>query len=290
MPAELAGYREWSGKTRSPWRASWSIVRTGVLMILRRWVFWLLIGLGLLNFLLNFALIYLKATLTIQNEAVGQFLDAYKVTGTGEAYADFMEGQATITALLLAFAGANLVGSDYRQGGMIYYLSRRIERRHYIVGKLMSVGAVVTMIATLPTIALFIEYGVLSSSLDYFFENGRILVGILGYGLVLAVVQSLLLFAIASWVHRAVPLVMCWLGVFVLLRLLADTARAISDDRRWLLLGIWENMDRVGSWCFGAGNPDKTPSVGLCLTVLVGLCIICLIVIVRRVRAIEVVT
>ena len=259
-------------------------------MILRRWVFWLLIGLGLLNFLLNFALIYLKATLTVQNEAVGQFLDAYKVTGTGEAYADFMYGQATITALLLAFAGATLVGSDYRQGGMVFYLSRRIERRHYIVGKLLCIGAVVTMIATLPTIVLFIEYGVLSSSLDYFFDNGQILFGILGYGFVLALVQSLLLFAIASWVHRAVPLVMCWLGVFVLLRLLADTARAISDNRRWLLLGIWEDMDRVGEWCFGAGDSGEIPGVGQCAAVLAGLCAVCLVVIVRRVRAIEVVT
>ena len=28
---------------------------------------------------------------------------------------------------LLAFAGASLIGSDYRQGGMVFYLSRRIE-------------------------------------------------------------------------------------------------------------------------------------------------------------------
>ncbi len=289
MPIELAGYRGWSGKSRSSWRACLSIVRTGLAMILRRWVFWLLIGLGLLNFLFNFAFIYLKATLTVQNEAMAQFLDAYQVTGTGDAYADFMLAQASITALLLAFAGSSLIGADYRQGGMIFYLSRRIERRHYIVGKLLTVSAVVSLITTLPALLLYFQYGMLTSSLDYFKENPRILGGILGYGAVLAVVQSLLLFAIASWVHRAVPLVMSWLGIFVLLDALGEAAEEINDNRKWDLLGFWDDMHRVGEWCFGIRDAEREPTLNQCLLVLGSLCVICLIVIVRRVRAIEVV-
>jgi ABC-2 type transport system permease protein len=286
---ELPGYRGWSGKQRSSWRACWSIVRTGLQMMLRRWLFWLLIGLGLLNFIFNFAFIYLKATLRVQNETMTQFLDAYQVTGTGEAYADFMLAQASITALLLAFAGSSLIGADYRQGGMVYYLSRRIERRHYIAGKLLTVAGVVTIITTIPALILYVQYGVLTNSLDYFRENPRIAGGILGYGAVLAIVQSLLLFAIASWVHRAVPLVMCWLGIFVLLDLLGDVARDINDNRTWLLLGFWNDMHRVGEWCFGARDADRTPTLGQCLAVLGGLCAVCLVVIVRRVRAVEIV-
>ncbi|MBL8848340.1 MAG: ABC transporter permease [Planctomycetaceae bacterium] len=289
MPIELTGYRGWEGKQRSSWRAVWAIVRTGVLMILRRWVFWLLIGLGLLNFIFNFAFIYLKATLTVQDEGFARFLDQYQVTGTGEAYTEFMRAQATITALLLAFAGASLIGADYRQGGMIYYLSRRIERRHYIVGKLLTVATVVTLITTVPALALYVQYGVLSNSLDYFLDNPRILVGILGYGAVLALVQSLLLFAVAAWVHRAVPLVMCWLGIFVLLEALGAAAREINDNRRWLLLGIWRDMHRIGEWCFGAREPERIPTGPQCAAVLAGVCIVCLIVIIRRVRAVEIV-
>lgn len=289
MPIELTGYRGWDGKRRSSWRAVMSIVRTGVVMILRRWLFWLLIGLGLMNFLFNFAFIYLKATLTVQNKGVAQFLDNYQVTGTGEAYADFMQAQASITALLLAFAGASLIGADYRQGGMIFYLSRRIERRHYIVGKLLTVATIVTLITTLPALLLYVQYGVLSNSLDYFLENPRILAGILGYGAVLAVVQSLLLFAVAAWVHRAVPLVMCWLGIFVLLEALGAAARQINDNRQWLLLGLWQDMHRIGEWCFGARDPKRVPTGPECTAVLAAVCVVCLIVIIRRVRAVEIV-
>src|SRR6188768_3252674 len=101
MAFESAGYREWTGARRSAWWACWPIVRNGLAMILRRKLFWGLIGLGLLNFLFNFAFIYLKATLTVQNRGMAEFLDNYPVTGTGEAYADFMQAQASITALLL---------------------------------------------------------------------------------------------------------------------------------------------------------------------------------------------
>src|SRR5580765_4159348 len=80
MALESADYHEWNGVRRSPWWGAWAIVRTGLSMILRRWVFWVLIGLGLLNFLFNFAFIYLKATIDVQNEMLGNFLDNYQVT------------------------------------------------------------------------------------------------------------------------------------------------------------------------------------------------------------------
>jgi ABC-type transport system involved in multi-copper enzyme maturation permease subunit len=289
MAIETAGYLQWNGVRRSPWWGTWAIVRTGVTIVLRRRVFWILIGLGLLNFLFNFAFIYLKATLTIQNGMVGNFLDNYQVTGTGRAYADFMFAQASITALLLAFSGSVLVGGDYRHGGVIYYLSRRIERAHYVLGKLLTIGAVVTIITTLPALALYFEYGVLTNSFDYFLDHPRILAGILGYGGILAVVQSLLLFAIAAWVPRTVPLVMTWLGIFVLFRALAEALRAINDNRLWLLLSVWEDMQRLGRWCFGTLDEGKVPNAWQCAATLFVLCTVCLALIFYRVRAVEVV-
>src|SRR5581483_3957435 len=167
MHLDQAGYREWGGRRRSPWWSCFTLVRVGLGLIFRRWVFWALIGLGLLHFCFYFAIVYLKATIRVQNPGFEEFLDQFKLTGTGGAYADFMNLQATITALLLAFAGSTLIGSDYRQGGMVFYLSRAIDRRHYIVGKLLAIASVVTIITTLPAIVLFIEYGMLSNSFSY---------------------------------------------------------------------------------------------------------------------------
>jgi hypothetical protein len=288
MPIAVERYRVWDGRVGSPWWACWPMIRVGLRLVFQRLIFWVLIGLGLLNFLFHFAFIYMKAVLSAQNEQIAQFLDAYRVTGTGQAYLDFMMAQASITALLLAFAGSTLIGSDYQHGGLVFYLSRRIDRRHYIVGKLGTVMAIVSMITTLPALVLFCEYGLMSSSLAYLRENSRIALGILGYGAVLAATQSFLLFAVAACLPRTVPLVMTWLGLFVLLKALAEALRSINDNRHWRLLALWDDMLRVGRWCFGFRDANP-PSPGACAAVLVAVCVVCLAVIVRRVRAVEVV-
>jgi ABC-type transport system involved in multi-copper enzyme maturation permease subunit len=215
-------------------------------------------------------------------------MDAYRVTGTGQAYLDFMQFQGGITVLLLAFAGSTLIGSDYQHGGLVFYLSRRIDRRHYVAGKLLAVMAIVALITTLPALVLFAQYGLMSSSFAYFYEEYRIVLGILGYGLVLAVVQGFLLFAVAACLPRTVPLVMTWLGLFVLLKALAEALRQINGNRQWRLIALWDDMLRVGRWCFGFQDYGA-PSPLWCFAVLLATCAVCLIVILRRVRAVEVV-
>ena len=291
MAIELAGYRPWRGELRAPWMACWAIVRTGLWIVLRRPIFWVLLGLGLIIFLFHFAVIYLKAQLTAQGVPVGQFLDRFIVTGTGEAYLNFMFAQGVVTMLLLAFAGSVLMGGDYQQGGLTFYFSRRISKRHYIAGKLLAIGAVVGMITALPALVLYIEYGMFSSSFDYFRENPRILAGILGYGVVLAGVLSLMLAAVASWVPRTVPLVMTWTGIFVLLPALGESLRHISDNRTWRLLNLRYDLYLLGGKFFGAlrldrDEPALAPRAGW---IVAFVCVACLLVVVRRVRAVEVV-
>lgn len=291
MPPTLehAGYRPWTGALRSPWWSVLAIVRVALSLIMRRWLFWVLLALGLLNFLYHFSFIYLKATLVVQNRDFARFLDGFKLTGTGQAYLTFMHVQAGIAALLLAFAGSMLIGSDSQHGGMIFYLSRSMDRRHYIIGKILSIAAIVALITTVPALILYIEYGVLSSSFDYFIQNWRIGVGIVGFGLVLATVQSLLLFAVAVWVPRTVPLAMTWLGIFVLMTALGRALREMAGERRWLLLALWEDMLRMGHWAFGSLPENRNPTGTETVLVLLGVCAVSLGLIIYRVRAVEVV-
>src|SRR5205809_244283 len=120
MAIELVGYREWRGSRRPAWTACWPIARTGIVLVLRRKIFWLLLGLALLSFLFTFSVIYIKAQLVVQHREMGRFFDAVRVTGSGDAYLDFMFFQGTVTMLLMAFAGSQLVGADYRQGGLTF--------------------------------------------------------------------------------------------------------------------------------------------------------------------------
>lgn len=291
MPIEFAGYRRWEGRPRPAALACWPIVRTGVMLVLRRKIFWSLFPVGLFVFLRLFVIIYIKAQLTIENPMFSRFLDRFELTGTGEAYHKFMFAQGIVTMLLLAFAGSLLIGSDYQQGGLMFYLSRSIGRRHYIIGKLLAIASVVLLATTAPALVLYVEYGILSNSLTYFRENPRILIGILGYGAIMAVTMSLMLAAIASWVPRTVPLVMSWSCIFVLMPVLAEVMDNVRDDKRWQLLDIWRDLQLLGRWCFGSirdqRNEDELLVWAACIVLVV--CIGSAVAFLRRVRAVEIV-
>lgn len=292
MSLESARYRDWAGALRPSWLACWPIARTGLLLVLRRKVFWLLFGLALLNFLFVFATIYLKAQVASQNPGLSRFVDRVLsgVTGTGETYRDFMFAQGTVTMLLLALAGSMLVGGDMRQGGLTFYLSRRINRWHYVVGKLLSIGLLVSLTTTIPALILYLQYGFLSESTDYFRENLGILRGILGYGLILSVTLSLLLFAMASWLQKTVPLVMAWTCLFVMVPALAALLRRVFDDRNWQLLMLWRDIRLLGTWCFGGIDSDRELQLLLPAAVVVSVvCLLSIVALIPRVRAVRVV-
>lgn len=284
---DTAAYHGWSQPLRPAWLAAWAIALTGLRLVLRRKLFWLVLGLALLNFLFGFATIYLKFQIAVQNPAVAQFVDNVlsSVTGKGRTYRDFMFAQGTVTMIVLAFAGELLVGNDYRQGGLTFYLSRRLGRRHYVLGKLLSIGLLVQLTTTLPALILYAEYGLLSESLSYFRENGRILLGILGYGAVMGVSLSLLLFALAAWLQRTVPLVMAWSCLFVLLPGLGAILRSACDERRWLLLMFWRDLRLVGTWCFGGLEGGREYELlGGAALVVGAVCVASLLAILPRVR------
>lgn len=292
MSDSIGGYREFSEPRRPHAWACWPIARTGVRLVLRRKISWLLLGLALINFLFLFATIYLKAQISAQNPGIRQFVDRIltSVTGSGETYLDFMFAQGTVTMLLLAFAGATIIGDDHRQGGVTYYLSRRIGRAHYIAGKLLAVGVLVSLVTTLPALVLYIEYGLLTDSIEYFRENFRILLGILGYGALMSVALSLMICCLASWLQKTIPLVMSWACVFIFLPAIGAILRRVYDNDQWMLLMLWRDIRLVGSWCFGAIDSDREEALLVRATLIVAaVCAVSFFALFPRVRAVKVV-
>lgn len=293
MSLNSAEYRGWTRRLLPSPLACWPIARTSLFLVLRRKLFWLLLALAGMNFLFVFATIYLKAQIGAENPGIKRFVDQVlrSVTGTGETYRDFMFAQGTVTMLLLAFAGATVVGDDLRQGGLTFYLSRRINRWHYVVGKLLAIGLLVSLTTTLPALVLYVEYGLLTDSFTYFSQNLGILRGIFGYGLALAVTLSLLLFALTSWLKKTVPLVMAWACLFVLLPAVALLLREVYHERNWQLLMLWRDLRLAGTWCFGGIDTDhELALIHPALAIIVGVWVVSSVVIATQVRAVKVVT
>lgn len=305
----LLRYRPWRGDLRGPTSGSLAMARVALRLMARRKLFWGLYALAALVFFFFFYGQYLVVWIQIQtaNQTVTfagvpvkagdltKFLDALALNGSGKTYANFIWFQGYISMIVLALAGAVLVGNDFHHGSLPFYLSKPIGRWHYVLGKALGAAAFVNLLTTLPALVLFVQAGLLYDWQTYYTDHWREFVGILGYGAVLTVCLSLLLVATAVWVRRTVPLVMVWAGVFVLCRSLAAfLVNGQQFDPRWRLIDLWNDLYLVGAWCLGVEIDSKRageqPDTWLAAAVVAGVCAACLLYLRRRVQAVEVVS
>lgn len=294
MSIDVAHYHGWHGSLRSPWSASLAIVRVALIQVFRRKAYWLVLALGLTHFLLVWAMIYAVNQAGQPPEFRQEVLErlGFAMSRNGEAkngYLAFMERQGVPVMILLAFSGSLLVGSDFRSGAVAFYLSRRIDRRHYIIGKLGAISVIVSLLTTIPALLLYFEYGMFSPSLQYWIDNWRSLAAVLVYGAVLAVVLSIWLASLSAYLQRVAPIAIAWATLFILPKPLRTL---LTRDRYdyWNLIDPWRDIHYAGRLGFGElKNGDERQFALWAAAFLAVSCAIALVALVRRVRAVDVV-
>jgi len=309
MGVNLLHYRAWGGAFAGSGWTVWPIARVAVMMVFRRKLFWALYACALLTFLVFFFGQYLLAWAETQagetaipiglggkakpGEIIEQLRVVMKLNGSAETYRNFFWYQGYMVMVLLAMAGAILVGNDVHYGSLPFYLSKPLSPFHYMIGKCLAVAVFINLMTTLPAIVLFMQYRALYSWGDLGSEL-RLLLGILGYGLVLTVFLSLMLVATATWLRRTVPLIMAWTTMFFFFRLLASAlVDGLKYDPSWRLIDLWNNAYVVGNVCLGIAvaeiRPTPQPSWQQAALVLGAMCILCLSYLSLRIRGVEVV-
>ncbi len=306
MAVDLLYYRPWRGEFASPLHSVWPIARLALVMMFRRKLFWGLYVLALFIFGLHFFGQYLMFFAEAQmsqgsisfgggrvspQELVRLFRGVVKLNGTGETYLNFYWYQGYMVMIVLALAGALLIGNDIRHGSLPFYLSKPLGSYHYLLGKGLAVAVFINLMTTVPALVLYVQYGVLDTY-SYFPSHWGLALGLLGFGALMTVVLTLLILATAVWLRRTVPLIMTWTTLFFFCRRLADSlVDRLNYDPRWKLLDLWNSLMLVGQWCLdtkltGVGQQPETYEAAIVLTVV---SLLCLTYLIRRVRAVEIV-
>ncbi|GIW79419.1 MAG: hypothetical protein KatS3mg105_1226 [Gemmatales bacterium] len=319
----LLHYRPWRGECRPAFYSVWPVARVSLRMMFRRKLFWGLYALALIIFLMFFFGQYLLAWAESQSASatvnvglvrtnpsklIRLLRDALKLNGSADTYRNFFRWQGSMVMIVLALAGALIVGNDFRHRSLPFYLSKPIRRWHYVAGKCLAVAVFVNLMTTLPALVLFVQYGLLDDW-GYFVGDGTAIslgfvrlvlpinslcLGIVGYGVLLTVCLSLFLVATASWLRRTVPLIMAWTTLFFFLRMVA---RALVDglhyDPRWRLLDLWNCLSLLGNRLLGIPaaqiRPQPQPEIWEAAATLAALCVVCLLYLNHRIRGVEVV-
>jgi ABC-type transport system involved in multi-copper enzyme maturation permease subunit len=305
MSAELLHYRPWRGTYRRPLYASWPIARVALKMMFRRKLFWAVYALAMLMFFMFFFGQYLLSWAESQAEESGVRVlgsrvppgqlvhvlrEVLRLNGRdGEMYGLFFQFQGYMVMVVLALAGSMLLGNDFQYGTLPYYLSKPINRVHYLLGKALAVAVFINLMTTIPAMVLWVQFGLLDTW-SFFYQKLDLLGGILGYGALLTVCLSTLLLAAAVWVRRTVPLIMTWCTLLFFCRALANTlVLNLNMDWHWRLIDLWNCTYVVGSWLLHAEPGPKQPDVAWAALVLAVVSIICVTYLTLRVRAVEIV-
>lgn len=296
MDFDQARYHGWEERQlQSPWMACLAIVRVALVQVLRNKAYWVVLALGSLRFLAFWSIIWAVTQLPLPEDMNNMFLKEFGFTASSDVeqnngYIRFMEGQQIIVMILLAFSGSLLVGSDFRLRALPFYLARRIDRRHYIVGKLLAVSSIIMLLTVVPALLLFIEYGMFTASTQYWIDNWQIPVAVLAFGLVLCVVNSILLVALSAYLQRIVPITITWATIFLLLGSLSGYLRRATNDEHWRLMDPWWDMRTVGRMIFGSFRTEAEGELAWQATMLlVVVCSVALAALVHRVRAVDIV-
>ena len=306
----LLRYRPWKGELRPPIFASFAMARASLRILLKRKLFWLVYGLCLLIFFLFFYLQYLAVWLPqwaaektalvggvpVKLSELTRMLDKLGLDGQDpHLFGNFIWFEGYLTMIVLALAGAILVGNDFHHGSLPFYFAKPIGRRHYLLGKILGVGAFVNLFTTLPALVLWIQAGLLHDWKHFYFDHFDLLLGILGYGAILTVALGSVLVATAVMVRRTVPMIMIWTGVFVLLRVISSFHAEVQRlGATWRLIDLWNDLYLVGLFLLGADrSPDKAggdqPPVWQAALVILGVCCAAWLYLRKRVRAVEII-
>ena len=241
-------------ESRSGAMTWWPVARVGLKLVMKRKIFKVFFGLGLMNFLFFSSMIYFLAELRklgLQGGAL-RFAEQFIFTGKGEAFRNFIFAQNVVVMLLLAISGTVLVSNDFRFRSLTFYLSKPLGRGQYFLGKLAATSLLVGMLTLLPCLVLFIEYGLFSDSFDYFLESGGILLAIIGYGLLVSVSMSVLLLGVAALLQRTISIVMVWGMIFIFLPVITSVLRdGDADSGAWGMLDFWTLLSQIGDLFFG---------------------------------------
>jgi ABC-2 type transport system permease protein len=199
----------------------------------------------------------------------------------------FIDVQGVLAFVLTAFTGPGLISPDLANGALPLYFCRPFSRAEYVVGKASVLTILLSQITWIPGLVLFAVQASLAGAgwtWDHLWIAGSL---VLSFWIWIAIL-SLLAMALSAWVRWRIVAGALLLAVLFFGAGFAQAINAVTRTQSgnflnllYLISTVWTSLLRVES--------DRSLSSGEAWVVLLVYCGICLVLLVRKVRAYEVI-
>lgn len=199
----------------------------------------------------------------------------------------FLDVQGVLAFVLTAFAGPGLISSDLANGALPLYFCRPISRAEYIFGKASVLGILLSEITWVPGLVLFAVQSALAGpswAWNHLWIAGSLIVS----SLICIAILSLLAMALSAWVKWRIVAGALLLAVLFFGAGFAGAINAVLRTHSgyfinlaYLMMSVWNSLFRVDI-------ERAIPAAEAWIAILV-YCVICLLLLLKKVRAYEVV-
>jgi ABC-type transport system involved in multi-copper enzyme maturation permease subunit len=191
--------------------------------------------------------------------------------------------------VLPAIACAGILAADRKTGALQVYLARPVSRIDYLAGKVLAVTAFFGLVHTAPALLLWIECAALQTSFEFIAATWYVPLSIVSSSALYALWVSAVILFFSSLLSR--PLVAGISAIFTygILQGLGTTLAEALEDKWWSWIMPSRAIGAVTAPFFFLGLPDWVPAE-LCAAHAFGVPLLAYWFVVRRLRAVEVVT
>jgi ABC-2 type transport system permease protein len=199
----------------------------------------------------------------------------------------FLAVQGVLAFLLTAFVGPGLISPDLANGALPLYFCRPFSRAEYLIGKSSVLAITLSQITWIPGLVLFAVQAGFAG--PHWAWNNLWIAGSLVLGsLIWIAILSLLAMALSAWVKWRIVAGALLLGVMFFGAGFGEAINAVLRTQTGYFLNLAYLMSTVWSDLFGIDSDHWIPVADAWIALLL-YCGICLFLLMRKVRAYEVV-
>jgi ABC-2 type transport system permease protein len=277
MPIHAQGYRRYAGE-RMARHSRWLVIaRAGIVQRLRERRFLALMLMAWLLFLVRAVQVYFGTTFVRASFAPSD-----------ETFHSFLNQQRLFVFFITIYAGAGLIASDRQANALQLYLSKPITRHDYIAGKLATLATFLIAVTWVPAMTLLALQVLFSGSLEFVSSHPRLVPAITITSLLQVALASMTMLALSSLSRSRRFAAMLYAVVAIFAGAVERVLQTATGTASWVLLSPQNTLAVVTDALFGIDSDTGIP-VSVALMAVIALLGICVVVLERRVRAVDVV-
>jgi ABC-type transport system involved in multi-copper enzyme maturation permease subunit len=279
MPIHDQSYRRYGGRREALGRAWTVIAWSGIRLMIRRRMFLALLVFAWIPIIVRAVQIYIAAN----------FPQATMLAPTAETFRQFVEQQGVFVFFVTIYTGAGLIANDRRANALQIYLSKPLMRIEYIAGKLAVLGAFLLLVTWVPGMLLLLLQVVFAGSFAFLRANLYLFPALTLAAIIQVLLSSFTMLALSSLSNSSRYVAILYAGAIFFTAAMFGALTAITGSTAVSWVSLTACVEQVVDVVFRMTPRYDTPWT-VSLLVIIGLVVLSVSILERRVRGVEVVT